>query len=141
MHTHLSALATAVVAALLASPAMAQTAAPANGPANTLDTVIVTGTRVSDRTVAESQSPIDIISAESLQATGTPELATALARALPSLNFPRPALSDGTSAIRPRSCAASRRTRCWYWSTASAATPPRCSTSTARLAVARRRWI
>lgn len=68
-------------------PALAQTAAPAN----TLDTVIVTGTRVSDRTVAESQSPIDIISAESLQATGTPELATALARALPSLNFPRPA--------------------------------------------------
>ncbi|RBB95479.1 hypothetical protein BRO03_16375, partial [Xanthomonas oryzae pv. oryzae] len=74
MHTHLSALATAVVAALLASPALAQTAAPANGPANSLDTVIVTGTRVSDRTVAESQSPIDIISAESLQATGTPEL-------------------------------------------------------------------
>ncbi|TQT00840.1 TonB-dependent receptor, partial [Xanthomonas perforans] len=97
MNAPLSALATAVVAALLASPALAQTAAPAN----TLDTVIVTGTRVSDRTVAESQSPIDIISAESLQATGTPELATALARALPSLNFPRPALSDGTSAIRP----------------------------------------
>ncbi|KTF29922.1 TonB-dependent receptor plug domain-containing protein, partial [Xanthomonas vesicatoria] len=99
MNIPLSCLATAVVAALLASPAMAQDAAPAT--ANTLDTVIVTGTRVSDRTVAESQSPIDIISAESLQATGTPELATALARALPSLNFPRPALSDGTSAIRP----------------------------------------
>ncbi|OCG96048.1 hypothetical protein LMG933_16730, partial [Xanthomonas euvesicatoria] len=93
MNAPLSALATAVVAALLASPALAQTAAPATAPANTLDTVIVTGTRVSDRTVAESQSPIDIISAESLQATGTPELATALARALPSLNFPRPALS------------------------------------------------
>ncbi|WP_157795300.1 hypothetical protein, partial [Xanthomonas vasicola] len=73
MHIPLSALATAVVAALLASPALAQTAAPATAPANTLDTVIVTGTRVSDRTVAESQSPIDIISAESLQATGTPE--------------------------------------------------------------------
>ncbi len=101
MNYPLSTLATAVVAALLASPAFAQTAAPASAPANTLDTVIVTGTRVSDRTVAESQSPIDIISAESLQATGTSELATALARALPSLNFPRPALSDGTSAIRP----------------------------------------
>ncbi|MEG8118051.1 TonB-dependent receptor plug domain-containing protein, partial [Xanthomonas hortorum] len=105
MNYPLSTLAVAVVAALLASPALAQTTAPATGPANapanTLDTVIVTGTRVSDRTVAESQSPIDIISAESLQATGTSELATALARALPSLNFPRPALSDGTSAIRP----------------------------------------
>jgi len=69
--------------------------------ASTLDTVIVTGTRVSDRTVIESQSPIDIITPEALAATGTLELATALARALPSLNFPRPALVDGTSAIRP----------------------------------------
>ena len=70
-------------------------------PAATLDTVIVTGTRVANRTVAESQSPIDIISSEALQSTGSTELATALARTLPSLNFPRPALTDGTSAIRP----------------------------------------
>ena len=69
--------------------------------ASTLDTLIVTGTRVTDRTVAESQSPIDIIGAEALQCTGATELATALARALSSLNFPRPALTDGTSAIRP----------------------------------------
>ncbi|MFT4199027.1 MAG: TonB-dependent receptor [Pseudoxanthomonas sp.] len=67
----------------------------------TLDNVIVTGTHVSTRTVAESQSPIDVISPEQLQSTGTSELATALARALPSLNFPRPALVDGTSGIRP----------------------------------------
>lgn len=87
---------------LLSAPAMAQVAAPTErATANTLDTLIVTGTRVSDRTVAESQSPIDIISSEALQATGSTELATALARALPSLNFPRPALTDGTSAIRP----------------------------------------
>lgn len=68
---------------------------------NTLDTVIVTGTRVSDRTVAESASPIDIISPEALTATGTTELATALSRAVPSLNFPRPAITDGTDAVRP----------------------------------------
>ena len=74
----------------------------ANGPsAQTLDTIIVTGTRVADRTVAESQSAIDIITPETLTATGTTELATALARALPSLNFPRPAVTDGTSAVRP----------------------------------------
>ena len=88
------------VAAVLASsftPAMAQK----TPSASTLDTVIVTGTRVSDRTVAESQSAIDIITPETLTATGTTELATALARALPSLNFPRPALTDGTSAVRP----------------------------------------
>lgn len=86
--------AVAVVLAGTSLGAAAQTA-------TNLDTVIVTGTRVADRTVAESQSPIDIISPETLQATGTSELATALSRALPSLNFPRPALTDGTSGIRP----------------------------------------
>ena len=92
-------LAAALLLALAAPAALAQSAdAPSPG---TLDTIIVTGTRVADRTVAESQSPIDIIGSEALQATGTTELATALARALPSLNFPRPALTDGTSAIRP----------------------------------------
>ncbi|MEQ4573871.1 MAG: TonB-dependent receptor [Gammaproteobacteria bacterium] len=97
-----STLAAAVAVALglpFAAPGLAQTSTPATP--NTLDTVIVTGTHVSDRTVAESQSPIDIISPEQLNATGTSELATALSRALPSLNFPRPALTDGTSGVRP----------------------------------------
>ena len=89
----------ASVLAFAALPALAQSASPQ--PAQTLDTLIVTGTRVSDRTVAESTSPIDIITSEALEASGTTELATALARALPSLNFPRPAVTDGTSAIRP----------------------------------------
>lgn len=95
-HTSLS---LAIVLAL-AAPAQAQDAARTEG-AKALDTVIVTGTRVTDRTVAQSQSPIDIITPELLQATGTTELATALARALPSLNFPRPAIADGTSGVRP----------------------------------------
>ena len=88
-------LASAVVLALFPLHAWAQSSA------NTLDTVIVTGTRVTDRTVAESASPIDIISPEALSATGTTELATALSRAVPSLNFPRPAITDGTDAVRP----------------------------------------
>ncbi|WP_363290397.1 TonB-dependent receptor plug domain-containing protein, partial [Streptomyces sp. NPDC050619] len=44
---------------------------------------------------------IDIITPQTLEATGTVELATALARALPSLNFPRPAITDATDAVRP----------------------------------------
>ena len=94
----LSPLTLALSSLLAASPALAQ---EAGKDAKTLDTLIVTGTRVTDRTVAESQSPIDIITPETLQATGTTELATALARALPSLNFPRPAMADGTSGVRP----------------------------------------
>ena len=92
-------LASTIAALLLAPSAWAQQPAPAS--TTVLDTVIVTGTRAADRTVAESQSPIDILTPEALQATGTTELATALARALPSLNFPRPAITDGTSGVRP----------------------------------------
>ncbi|WP_454829366.1 TonB-dependent receptor plug domain-containing protein [Pseudoxanthomonas wuyuanensis] len=90
-----SSLAAAIVLALATSPALAQEGA------KTLDTLIVTGTRVSDRTVAESTAPIDIITPEALRSTGTTELATALSRAVPSLNFPRPAITDGTDAVRP----------------------------------------
>jgi iron complex outermembrane receptor protein len=103
MNRKTSTLAAAVAVALglpFAIPAFAQSTTTSATP-NTLDTIIVTGTHVSDRTVAESQSPIDIISPEQLTSTGTTELATALSRALPSLNFPRPALVDGTSGIRP----------------------------------------
>ncbi len=94
-------LAFALLVALTSSPVLAQSETADKAGARTLDTVVVTGTRVADRTVAESASPIDIITPETLEATGTTELATALARALPSLNFPRPALVDGTDAVRP----------------------------------------
>ncbi|MEL1265986.1 TonB-dependent receptor [Pseudoxanthomonas putridarboris] len=94
-----SPLAFAVALALSAPTAFAQQASPSD--AQTLDTLIVTGTRVADRTVAESTAPIDIITPAVLESTGTTELATALSRALPSLNFPRPAISDGTDAVRP----------------------------------------
>ena len=87
----------AIAATLAASTAYAQQAQSATD----LDTVVVTGTRTSTRTVAESTAPIDVLRPEQLQATGTTELATALTRALPSLNFPRPAITDGTDAVRP----------------------------------------
>ena len=100
MHRH--PLPLAIALALVAPAVFAQTPTPrSNDDATTLDQVIVTGTRITDRTVAESPSPIDIITPEALESTGTTELATALARVLPSLNFPRPAITDGTDAVRP----------------------------------------
>jgi iron complex outermembrane receptor protein len=96
-----SPLTLALLSALAASPALAQTATGPEVKTSTLDTIVVTGTRTSTRTVAESSAPIDIITPEALEATGTVELATALSRALPSLNFPRPAITDGTDAVRP----------------------------------------
>ncbi len=100
MKCHACPLAVAVTLALGLAGAPAPLRAQ-DASAQTLDTVIVTGTRVADRTVAESASPIDIISPATLEATGTTELATALSRAVPSLNFPRPAITDGTDAVRP----------------------------------------
>ncbi len=66
-----------------------------------LDTVVVTGTRSANRTLAESLSPIDLLSADTLNNSGTPELNQALSRLLPSFNFPRPSITDGTDHVRP----------------------------------------
>ena len=63
--------------------------------------VIVTGTRVANRTALDTASPVDIISAEMLKNTGVTEINQALSVSLPSLNFPRPGLADGTDTIRP----------------------------------------
>ena len=87
--------------ALAAAPAFAQSPDETQEPGDSLETVVVTGTRTATRTVASSPSPIDVITPQALEATGTTELATALSRALPSLNFPRPAITDGTDAVRP----------------------------------------
>ncbi|AOY62039.1 TonB-dependent receptor [Xanthomonas citri pv. glycines] len=96
-----NALSLAISVALTVCSFAASAQSQSTQPQKTLDTLIVTGTRVSDRTVAESESPIDIISEESLQATGATDVATALGKLLPSLNFPRPAIADGNDAARP----------------------------------------
>ncbi|MBY0572439.1 MAG: TonB-dependent receptor, partial [Undibacterium sp.] len=63
--------------------------------------VVVTGTRTSNRSVRDTTAPVDVISAESLQNLGVAEISQALSVVLPSLNFPRPGLTDGTDTIRP----------------------------------------
>jgi iron complex outermembrane receptor protein len=75
--------------------------APSPSNPKNLQTVIVTGTRTQNRTDSTSLSPIDVIPASALQSTGTNELATALARLIPSLNFPRPSATDTTDSQRP----------------------------------------
>lgn len=66
-----------------------------------LETVVVTGTRELDRTVATSLSPIDVLTPAALAATGAPDLATALRALLPSFNFPQPSIADATDASQP----------------------------------------
>src|SRR5476649_1629348 len=63
--------------------------------------VIVTGTRVSNRSVLDTASAVDVVSAETLNNVGVTELSQSLANALPALNFPRPGLVDATDSVRP----------------------------------------
>ena len=84
------------VASLFTNAAWAQEA-----PAGETATVVVTGTRVSNRTVLDTTAPVDVISADTIKNSGVPEITQALSVALPSLNFPRPGLADGTDTIRP----------------------------------------
>jgi iron complex outermembrane receptor protein len=96
--------AAASAAALFASGVMAQTkdaasAAPA-GPAN-VEELVVTGSRGEPRSRLETIAPVDVVTATQLAHSGTTELAQALAFALPSLNFTRPAVTDGTDTVRP----------------------------------------
>jgi iron complex outermembrane receptor protein len=93
--------------AFAAQPAFAQT--PQDSPADAVETteveggdaIIVTGTRRSDRTVADSPVPIDVISAETLSQSGFTETNRLLNQQVPSFNFPQPAITDGTDVVRP----------------------------------------
>lgn len=67
------------------------------------DIVIVTGTRVADRTALDTAVAVDVIGTAELEKGGVTEVNQALAVALPSFNFPRPALNDGTDTVRPAS--------------------------------------
>ncbi|WP_349972289.1 TonB-dependent receptor [Pseudomonas caspiana] len=68
---------------------------------NPLDTVVVVGNRGQARTLAESPSPVDVISSTQLQATGQGDLTRALSRVLPSLNLPASSGFGSTSIVRP----------------------------------------
>ncbi|MCA1714525.1 MAG: TonB-dependent receptor [Gammaproteobacteria bacterium] len=95
-----------ILAALAPLSSQAQTP-PAQPPpaseeeATDLDAIVVTGTRSQTRTVAESLAPIDVISAQDLENSGTPELQAVLTRQVPSFNFPRTAITDGSDHVRP----------------------------------------
>jgi iron complex outermembrane receptor protein len=90
-----------------ASNAFAQdTQPPADQPAADATSqagseIIVTGTRRTDRTVADSPVPVDVLSAESLSQSGHTEINRALTQEVPSFNFPQPSITDGTDVIRP----------------------------------------
>ena len=94
----------------LISPAIAQETATAAMPpvaqaqSEGVDerTIIVTGTRRSERTVADSPVPIDVIGAKAINRTGQTETNKILNQLVPSFNLPQPSIADGSDALRLR---------------------------------------
>src|SRR4029453_14692036 len=87
----------AAATSALALVAQAQ-AAENNEP---LEQVVVTGTRVANRSALDTAVPVDVVSSEQLQNVGIAEINQPPAVAPPPFNFPRPGLADGTDTIRP----------------------------------------
>lgn len=99
LHRHmLAGLSGVAMAAILpaAAPAAAQQSADSS-----IEEVVVTGTRRKDRTVADSNVPIDVLGPAELQFGGITETNQLLANLLPSFNFPQPSITDATDQIRP----------------------------------------
>jgi iron complex outermembrane receptor protein len=105
----LSAIALAAPAAAQTNPqaqqnaeAQAQAQVDAQGqPTTNEQTIVITGTRAANRTVANSPVPVDVIGADQIANSGQTETNRILNQLVPSFNFPQPSIADGSDAIRP----------------------------------------
>jgi iron complex outermembrane receptor protein len=84
---------------LLLTPAVL--AQQSTGGSGAIEQIVVTGTRVANRSALNTSVPVDVVSGEQLQNLGVTEISQALSVTVPSFNFPRPGLSDGTDTVRP----------------------------------------
>lgn len=94
-----SGLALAVSIALFNAPQ--SFAEESDTKAEEIERIVTLGTRLSNRTVAESPAPVDIISGDAIRSSGvtsTPEMLRALA---PSFNMNNTTTSDGQDLMRP----------------------------------------
>ena len=70
-------------------------------PIQTVDTVVVVGTRSIGRRALQAPVPIEVINREQLSLTGQSETGRVLQMLVPSFNFSSSTISDGTDALRP----------------------------------------
>src|SRR5688572_28883198 len=101
--TTISPLAFASPALAQQNQQVAQEAPDAQVQEATLDesTIVVTGTRRADRTVADSPVPVDVIGSDAISNSGQTETNKILNQLVPSFNFPQPSIADGSDALRP----------------------------------------
>ena len=69
--------------------------------AEALETIIVTGTRRSERTVFDSTSPIDIVGTSDISNTVSEDLSDTMAQLIPSYKVQRLPMNDGLIYVRP----------------------------------------
>ncbi|MGA0601164.1 TonB-dependent receptor plug domain-containing protein [Caulobacter sp. KR2-114] len=103
MHHRLSILlaATCLTAGAGAAHAADASSTAAAAADNSVGELVVIGSRAPPRSRLDTTAPVDVVPTTTLQHNGSTELAQALSEALPSLNFPRPTLTDGTDSVRP----------------------------------------
>lgn len=65
------------------------------------DEVVVLGTRREGRTITQSSVPVDVISAQEVQATGYTQTTQVIRALVPSFNSPESSITDGTDHVRP----------------------------------------
>ena len=70
-------------------------------PIQTVDAVVVVGTRSIGRRVLQAPVPIEVVNREQLSITGQSETGRVLQMLVPSFNFSSSTISDGTDALRP----------------------------------------
>ncbi|HNP36902.1 MAG TPA: TonB-dependent receptor [Woeseiaceae bacterium] len=87
-------------AAVLLIPSIGP-AVHAQGATDSVEEIIVTGTRRAERTASDSMVPIDVISAQELENMGTGDMDDMLRTTLPSYNVPRFAIQEGATLVRP----------------------------------------
>ena len=96
-------LALGMAASLLSAlpqAALAQAAATA-APQASQEVVIVTGTRRSARSAADTPAPVDVIGASEIAAQGDTDTANLIRNVVPSFNVNVQAISDAATIIRP----------------------------------------
>lgn len=59
------------------------------------------GSREGARDLSDSEVPIDVISSKEIEKSGYKELSKVLQKYIPSFNFPRPSITDGSDHVQP----------------------------------------
>ena len=92
-------LATTMLGAM-ASPAFAQEPAPPAAEDAEQPTIVVIGTRRTDRSVTDSASPIDVIGAAELATQPAADMLEVVKNLVPSFNVAQNAISDASTFVR-----------------------------------------